>query len=120
MAKKKDMVDAILEAQEKGRKYWSYPKTKKKPKRIPKNSVVVDGDRYTLKDMRDWFVQIRGFPTILRMGKHYGEGQSGGRVINELAHRVENAFVNKMGTVEYQKELRKLMDAHDKKLKKVM
>ena len=90
-----------------------------------KDTVIVDGDTYSLKDMRDWFVQIRGFPTILRIGKQLGEGQRGGRLISELAHRVEDAFVEKFGADEYQRKLRKLMDAHDrgsavKKLKRVV
>ena len=71
--------------------------------------VIVNGKRYTLEDLRDWFIQIRGFPSILVFGsgknKIAGEGQSGGRIVSEVVHKVENAFIEKMGIPEYQRRL---------------
>jgi hypothetical protein len=73
----------------------------------------VDYKTYTLKDMRDWFFQIRGFPSILFFGtgknRIAGEGQSGGRFVTEVVHRAENAFVEKLGVDEYTKRMDKLM-----------
>jgi hypothetical protein len=75
--------------------------------------VIVDGKKYTLKDMKDWFIQIRGFPSILYFGKGKnqiaGEGQAGGRYVTENVHKVENAFVEKLGEEEYTKKMDKLM-----------
>ena len=105
--KKKDMVGAILEAQEKGRKYWTHPTRKIKKS---KDTVTVDGKEFTMKDLKDFFIQTRGFPTILRLGDVYGEGQSGGRYVTEMAHKVENAFVEKYGEEEYKKKMGKLME----------
>ena len=80
--------------------------------------VIIDGKRYTLEDMRDWFIQIRGFPSILVFGsgknKMAGEGQSGGREISNFVHRVENAFVEKLGADEYQRKLDILMKSPSK------
>ena len=77
------------------------------------NEVIVDGKKYTLKDMRDWFVQTRGFPSILVLGKGKnqisGEGQTGGRIVTNVAHRVENKFVAKLGKEEYIRRMDKLI-----------
>ena len=76
-------------------------------------SVIVDGKKYTLNDMRDWFILTRGFPSILYFGKGKnqisGEGQSGGRYVTENVHEVENAFVEKLGEEEYKNKMDKLM-----------
>lgn len=80
-------------------------------------SVIVDGRRFTLGDMRDFFIQIRSFHEILYLGhgknRVAGEGQGGGREVTELAHAVENAFVDKLGTEEYQRQLTLLMRGHE-------
>jgi len=76
--------------------------------------VIVDGKKYTLGDMKNWFIQIRGFPSILYFGKGKsqiaGEGQSGGRYVTENVHKVENAFVEKLGEDEYKRKMDKLME----------
>jgi|SRR3990172_1879187 len=78
-----------------------------------KTYAVVDGKRYTLDDMRDWFYQTRGFPSILFFGKGKnkiaGEGQSGGRFVTERVHQAENEFVAKLGVDEYKKKMDRLM-----------
>jgi hypothetical protein len=75
--------------------------------------VTVDGKTYTLKDMRDWFIQIRGFPSILVFGtgdaQIMGEGQSGGRQVTDFVHKVENAFIDKYGASKYNEGMDKLM-----------
>jgi len=75
--------------------------------------VIVNGKRYTLEDMRDWFIQIRGFPSILVFGKGKnqiaGEGQYGGRTVSDVVHKVENTFIEKLGIPEYQRKLDLLM-----------
>ena len=76
-----------------------------KKESIQKISVSHKGKKYTLKDMSDWFFQIRGFPTILVFGsgknKIMGEGQSGGRAVTEVAKSVEGKFVDKLGQEKY-------------------
>jgi len=78
-----------------------------------KTSVEIDGKRYTLEDMQRWFVQIRGFPSILYFGhgknQVAGEGQSGGRYVSEIVHEAENKFVDKLGAEEYQRKIDVLM-----------
>ena len=77
------------------------------------NEVIVEGRKFTLKDMSDWFVQTRGFPSILVLGKGKnrisGEGQSGGRAVTNVAHKVENKFVEKLGKEEYTRRIDKLI-----------
>lgn len=67
--------------------------------------VKLDNNTYTLNDMKDWFLLIRGFPTILSFGKGKnrisGEGQSGGRRVCDYVNRVESLFVKKLGRQEY-------------------
>jgi hypothetical protein len=88
-------------------------KLKEKKESYKEEFVIVDGKRYTLEDMRDWFIQIRGFPSILVFGKGknqiMGEGQSGGRYVTENVHKVENAFVEKLGQEKYTEKMDKLM-----------
>jgi enolase len=76
-------------------------------------SVTVKGKTYTLDDMQQWFVQIRGFPSILCIGKGKnrvcGEGQFGGRQVTELVHEIENKFTAKIGQAKYQEEIDKIM-----------
>jgi len=45
----------------------------------------------------------------LRIGDVWGEGQSGGRYVSDVAHAVENKFVKKYGVAEYRKKMRKIM-----------
>jgi hypothetical protein len=89
-------------------------KEKKSYKIDKEEFVIVDGKKYTLKDMKDWFIQIRGFPSILYFGKGKnqitGEGQSGGRYVTENVHKVENAFVEKLGQEKYTEKMDKLME----------
>ena len=88
-------------------------KGKEKKESYQEDFVIVDGKKYTLGDMKDWFIQIRGFPSILYFGKGKnqiaGEGQSGGRYVTENVHEVENAFVEKLGEEEYKRKMDKLM-----------
>ncbi|MGD9381082.1 MAG: hypothetical protein PVI03_01420 [Candidatus Thorarchaeota archaeon] len=106
MARRKQLtLEAVLEGQRKGMKVY---KMKSKP-RLGKNTVKVEGKRFTMKDLANFFKQARGFPTILRIGDVWGEGQSGGRYVSEVAHRVENKFVQKYGIEEYRKKMRKIM-----------
>lgn len=80
---------------------------------MAEKSVEVDGKRYTLDDMQRWFVQIRGFPSILYFGhgknQVAGEGQSGGRYVSEIVHEAENKFVSKLGEEEYKRKIDALM-----------
>jgi hypothetical protein len=75
--------------------------------------AVVDGKSYDLGDMQKWYVQIRGFPSILVFGHGkngiMGEGQSGGRYVSSIAKRCETYFVSKMGLDAYQKAIDDLM-----------
>jgi hypothetical protein len=73
------------------------------------DKVTVEGKEFTMKDLSSFFKQIRGFPTILHIGGVYGEGQSGGKYVTQIAHEVENKFVKKYGVSEYQKKMDKLM-----------
>lgn len=80
---------------------------------MAETSVDVGGKKYTLDDMQRWFVQIRGFPSILYFGHGKnlvaGEGQSGGRYVSEIVHEAENKFVGKLGAEEYQRKIDALM-----------
>jgi len=84
-----------------------------KPKRKTalKNKIVarVEGKAFTMKDLGEFHIQRRGFPSILRIGKVMGEGQSGGRYVSDIAHEVENQFVKKLGTTKYQKDMDKVI-----------
>tara|TARA_R110000824_G_scaffold95946_2_gene230253 strand:+ start:185 stop:445 length:261 start_codon:yes stop_codon:yes gene_type:complete len=67
-----------------------------------------EGNEYecTPEDMASFFRQARGFPSILFLGKMAGEGQSGGRFVADMAHKLEQAIADDIGVEEY----RKLMD----------
>jgi len=69
--------------------------------------------KFSLQDMQKWFVQIRGFPSILSFGhgkNHvWGEGQVGGRNVTNIAKEAERKFVERMGADKYQKAIDKLM-----------
>jgi len=65
---------------------------------------------FTLEDLSNFFKQIRGFPTILTLGKYSGEGQSGGRWITGIAKQVEEEFIEKYGKAKYISEMDKLME----------
>jgi hypothetical protein len=67
------------------------------------------GKTYSMKDLGEFHIQRRGFPSVLRIGKEMREGQSGGRYISEIAHEVENKFVDKLGEEKYQKEMDKII-----------
>lgn len=77
--------------------------------------ALVEGKSFTMKDLGEFHIQRRGFPSILRIGKVMGEGQSGGRYVTEVAHAVENQFVQKLGTSEYQKKMDKVIKKIEKK-----
>lgn len=68
----------------------------------------------TIHDLAHFMVQIRGFPSILKLGNVYGEGQSGGREVSEMAHRVENKFVEKYGQEKYQEKMEKAVKEVEK------
>ena len=76
-------------------------------------SVKVNNKTYTLKDMQKWFVQIRGFPSILYFGSGKnqvsGEGQSGGRMVSDIAKEAERKFIEILGIPKYQEGIDKLM-----------
>ena len=76
-------------------------------------TVIVNNKKYNLHDMQRWYVQIRGFPSILVFGrgknKVMGEGQSGGRYVSSIAREAERKFVDKFGLPEYQKKIDKIM-----------
>lgn len=97
-------VENITEANRK-----TYIGTRKEPK--GEDVVYVEDNEgnehaITLHDLAYFMVQIRGFPSILKLGNVYGEGQSGGREVTEMAHRTENAFVEKYGD-KYQEKMEK-------------
>jgi len=99
-------LEAVLEGQEKGRKVYMM---KSRP-RLGKNTVKVEGKRFTMTDLANFFkLTSSGFHTILRIGDVWGEGQSGGRYVSDVAHAVENKFVKKYGVAEYRKKMRKIM-----------
>ena len=62
---------------------------------------------YDLSDMAKWYIQIRGFRTILIFGKGenqvIGEGQGGGSWVSSIAREAENKFIEELGIDEYQK-----------------
>ena len=61
----------------------------------------------TPTDMANFFIQTRGFPSILNLGEEIaGEGQSGGRYVTEMAKQLEETIVDDIGIDEY----RHLMD----------
>lgn len=80
-----------------------------------KMKAMVGGKEFTMKDLGEFHIQRRGFPTILKIGKVMGEGQSGGRAVTEIAHKVENQFVAKLGQEKYQKEMDKVIAKLEKK-----
>lgn len=90
-------------------------KTKRKTALKKKMKVMVGGKAFTMKDMGEFHIQRRGFPSILRIGKVMGEGQSGGRYVSDIAHQVENQFVAKLGQEEYQKKMDKVIAKIEKK-----
>jgi hypothetical protein len=63
----------------------------------------------TIEDLSDFFYQVRGFPTILRLGDLMGEGQSGGRFVTEVAQKLEAEIIKDIGFEEYKKQMDKLM-----------
>ena len=75
--------------------------------------ITHENKTYTLLDMKNWFLQIRGFPSILYFGtgknRISGEGQYGGRMVTEFVKKVERKFVNKMGEDKYINSMDKLM-----------
>jgi hypothetical protein len=80
--------------------------------------TIEDGRTYTLEDMRDWFLQTRGFPTILTFGlgdnQISGEGQSGGRYVTDFVKEIESKFVNKLGIDKYRNLMDELMEPHNR------
>lgn len=77
------------------------------------NAVTVRNERFSIKDLAAFHVQRRGFPSILKLGPHYGEGQTGGAFITQLAHEVEDAFVAKYGADKYQIKMSDAVHAID-------
>jgi len=64
----------------------------------------------SIKDLRDFFISSRGFPSILRIGNLMGEGQSGGRFILSIAKKLELAIIDDIREEEYIKQMNKLME----------
>ena len=65
--------------------------------------------KLTINDMASFFVQTRGFPSILYLGPLMGEGQSGGRFITECAKQLEGLIVEDLGIDEYRKQMDKIL-----------
>ena len=107
--KMKKKNDALLNAIMKDPYSKSWDLKRKVRKKTKKNAVMVEGKAFTMKDLQSFFVQSRGFPTMLHIGDVYGEGQSGGRRVSDVAHAVENKFVEKYGVEGYRKKMDKLM-----------
>lgn len=63
----------------------------------------------TMNNIRDFFIQARGFPTILCLGEVCGEGQSGGREVTEMVKQAETLFVQKYGKQGYISRMDDLM-----------
>ena len=61
--------------------------------------------KLTINDMADFFVQRRGFPSILTLGPLMGEGQSGGRFISNCAKQLEGLIVDDLGIDEYRNQM---------------
>ena len=85
-----------------------------------KYEIVYNGvegfDEYielTIKDLRDFFISSRGFPSILNIGVLSGEGQSGGRFITDIARTLEAEIVKDIGLEEYKRQMDKLMGRND-------
>jgi len=100
-------VENIIEADRK-----TYIGKRKEPK--GKDVVYIEDDEgqthaITIHDLAYFFIQARGFPSILKLGNVYGEGQSGGREVTEMAQRTENAFVEKYGE-DYQEKMKKAVN----------
>ena len=80
-------------------------------------TITHDGKTYTLLDMRNWFLQIRKFRTILSFGsgknRISGEGQAGGRYVTDFVKSVEFEFVTKLGEKDYIFSMDKLMKEVD-------
>ena len=66
--------------------------------------------KLTIKDLSNFFKQIRGFPSILSIGGLSGEGQSGGRFIESIALRLESEIISDIGKEKYLSKMKKLMD----------
>jgi len=66
----------------------------------------------TMKDLADFFLQIRGFPSILFLGSIAGEGQSGGRFITECAKDLERAIIDDLGMDEYTRQMDEMINPH--------
>jgi hypothetical protein len=89
--------------------------TKRKTALKKQIKAIVGGKAFTMKELGEFHIQRRGFPSILRIGKVMGEGQVGGFKVTEIAHEVENQFVKKLGQKEYQKKMDKVITKIEKK-----
>lgn len=65
--------------------------------------------KLTINDMASFFVQRRGFPSILYLGSLMGEGQSGGRLITDCAKELEGLIIEDLGIDEYRKQMDELL-----------
>jgi hypothetical protein len=93
-----------------GASWKTYVGVRKEPK--GKDIVYAEDNEgkkhsFSIYDLANFFIQARGFPTILKLGNVYGEGQFGGREVTELAHEVENKFVEKYGMENYRERMGK-------------
>jgi hypothetical protein len=70
---------------------------------------MIQYTEFTIKDLSDYFYQIRGFPSIVTLGKLSGEGQSGGRSIYNLAKELERVIIRDLGTDKYTERMSRLM-----------
>ena len=60
-------------------------------------------EEFTIEDLASLFRQMRGFPSILYLGAISGEGQSGGRIVTEIAKELERLIIEDIGVEEYTK-----------------
>jgi len=65
--------------------------------------------KLTINHMADFFVQARGFPSVLTLGPLMGEGQSGGRFISDCAKQLEGLIVEDLGIDEYRNQMDQIL-----------
>ena len=64
----------------------------------------------TPKDMANFFIQARGFPSFLYLGSEIaGEGQMGGRFVTDMAKQLEQTIVDDIGIEEYSSLMDKIL-----------
>jgi hypothetical protein len=76
--------------------------------------------RFTLADLAMYHIlrirQSKGeFFSIQKVGKFYGEGQSGGRAVENVAREVENQLIEQMGIEKYQRQVTEYIENYIEK-----